>query len=99
MELKEAIEKATSWMGTNILYADALNAWFFTFPAPENPIDTIGIGGPVAYLKDTGEQVSVAISQLNGGRFGKQIAKKFGMEPRKLLDTLKKIEYTPVPID
>lgn len=98
MELDEAIKQATRLMGPDIEYADALGAWFFVFPAPDNPLDTIGIGGPIAYLKDTGERMTVLISQLIlGSKNGKQIAAKFGMKPRELLNALNEIEYMPIP--
>lgn len=98
MELDEAIEKATSWMGDDVLCAELPNAWLFTFPKPDNPVETIAIGGPVAYMKDTGETVSVLISELNGGRFGKQIARRFGMSPGELLDALSALDYAPIPV-
>lgn len=98
MELDEAIKEAAGLMGSNIEYADALGAWFFIFPAPDNPLDTIGIGGPIAYLKDTGERMTVLMSELVlGSKNGEQIAAKFGMKPRELLNALNKIEYMPIP--
>ena len=42
--------------------------------------------------------MTVLISQLIlGSKNGKQIAAKFGMKPRELLNALNEIEYMPIP--